>query len=255
MKNVFYFTLLTLLLINVSCSEKKSSITEPEDQYSLVLESVIELDIEEPSGLTYDPNTGTLWTVNDPDNNKVYNISLTGELLQTLSYVGDDLEGIAYDNSTNSLWLAEEETSEIVNISLQGEELQRIELIISDYYGGTGLEGLCIGDSGEFYLLKERNPGLFIELSQDFSTLTEIDLSFADDYSGICYDSAREGFWIVSDESEKLYLWDSINGVREQFSLNFSKAEGIVFLPESQTFYIVSDSEEKLYKFSLQSNY
>lgn len=254
MKDILYLALMMLLLINISCSLGEDSITEPEEQYSLVLESEMALNIAEPSGLTYDSNTNSLWTVNDPPNNKIYNIDLNGELLQILSYVGDDLEGIAYDISSNTLWVAEEGTSEIVNISLQGEELQRVELSISDYYGGTGLEGLCIGDSGEFYLLKERNPGIFIELSQDFLTLTETELSFADDYSGICYDSVREGFWIVSDESEMLYLWDSVNGVREQFTLNFPKAEGIVFLSESQTFYIVSDSEEKLYKYTLQSN-
>ena len=217
-----------------------------------VLLAAIELDIAEPSGLAYDPTTQTLWTVNDPPGNRIYNISLDGELLQTLDFVGDDLEGVAFDLSTNTLWIAEEGTSEIINISLQGEELQRIELSISQYTPGSGLEGICLGSSGEFYLLKEKDPGLFIEVSQDFVTLTETELSFADDYSGICYDSTRDGFWIVSDESEMLYLWNLTNGVREQYSLGFSKAEGIVYIAETNSFYIVSDSEQKLYKFHLE---
>jgi len=251
MKNKFYLAIVLSLFIIISCSVD-DSITEPEDQYILVLDSEIGLNMAEPSGLTYDPNTQTLWTVNDPPTNRIYNISLEGELLQTLDFVGDDLEGIAFDISTNTLWIAEEETSEIVNISLQGEELQRVELNISQYYGGTGLEGLCMGSSGEFYLLKERNPGFFIEVSQDFTTLQETELSFADDYSGICYDNSRDGFWIVSDESEMLYLWDLTNGVREQYPLNFPKAEGVVFVEETNSFYIVSDSEQKLYKFHLE---
>jgi len=246
-----YLTLVILLYILISCSLSESS-TEPEEAYILVLDSEIELDLAEPSGLTYDPNTQTLWTVNDPPNNKIYNISLDGELLQTLDFVGNDLEGITFDLSTNTLWIAEEGTSEIINISLQGEELQRIELSISQYTPGSGLEGLCLGNSGMFYLLKEKDPGLFIEVSQDFTTLTETELSFADDYSGIYYDSTRDGFWIVSDESEMLYLWDLTNGVREQYSLGFSKAEGIVYIAETNSFYIVSDSEEKLYKFHIE---
>lgn len=248
-----YLTLVILLYILISCSLSESS-TEPEETYILVLDSEIELDIAEPSGLTYDPNTQTLWTVNDPPNNKIYNISLDGELLQTLDFVGNDLEGITFDLSTNTLWIVEEGTSEIINISLQGEELQRIELSISQYTPGSGLEGLCLGSSGEFYLLKEKDPGLFIEVSPDFATLLETELSFSDDYSGICYDSTRDGFWIVSDESEMLYLWDLTNGVREQYPLNFPKAEGIVFIAETNSFYIVSDSEEKLYKFHLEEN-
>lgn len=73
-------------------------------------------------------------------------------------------------------------------------------------------------------------------------------------YSGICYDDSRDGFWIVSDESEKLYLWDLTNGVREKYPLHLVKAEGIVFIAETSTIYIVSDSEQKLYKFHLEEN-
>ena len=54
----------------------------------------------------------------------------------------------------------------------------------------------------------------------------------------------------MSDESEKLYLWDLVNGVREEHLLDFPKAEGVVFIAETNTFYIVSDSEQKLYVFS-----
>ncbi len=247
------YLILILLFAFISCSLDEG-ITEFGEPYKLVLDSEIEIDVTEPSGLTYDPGTQTLWTVSDPPANQIYNIGLDGELLQTLNFVGNDLEGIAFDISTNSLWVAEEETTEIINVSLQGEELQRIELSISQYTMNSGLEGLCLGSSGEFYLLKEKDPGLFIKVSQDFSNLQETELSFADDYTGIFYDDSRDGFWIVSDESEKLYLWDPINDIREQYSLNFPKAEGIVFIAETNTFYIVSDSEQKLYKLHLEEN-
>ncbi|MDP8203768.1 MAG: SdiA-regulated domain-containing protein [Candidatus Tenebribacter mawsonii] len=251
MKSIKYLLIMFSLVTIVSCSIEES-ITEPEDQFILVLDSEIELSFAEPSGLTYDPDTQTLWTVNDPPNNKIYNINLDGELLETLTFIGNDLEGIAFDINTNTLWIAEEGTFEIINVSLLGEELQREHLSLSQYNSDSGLEGLCLGNSGKFYLLKEKEPGLFIEVSQDFSTLTETELSFADDYSGICYDSTKDGFWIVSDESEKLYLWDLTNGVREEYPLNFPKAEGIVFIAETNSFYIVSDSEEKLYKFHIE---
>lgn len=244
--------IIVLMLFSLFSCDINDSATEPEDQSFLVLDSEIAIDVPEPSGLTYDPNTNTLWTVSDPDNNKIYNISLEGELLETLSFVGDDLEGTAYDSTTNTLWVADELSSEIVNVTLQGEELQRIPLSVSQYSGGSGLEGLCIGSSGKFYLVKEKDPGFFIEVSSDFSSISETELSFADDYSGIFYDDTRDGFWIVSDESEMLYLWDVTNGVREQYPLDFSKAEGIVFVAETNTFYIVSDSEEKLYTFHLE---
>jgi len=249
--NIKILIIIFISFLLFSCDISDST-TEPQNQISLILDYEIELSIEEPSGLTYDPNTQTLWTVNDPDNNKIYNISLEGELLETLSFTGDDLEGIAYDDITNTLWVADELTSEIINVSLQGEELQRVPLSVSQYSSGSGLEGLCIGNSGEFYLLKEKNPGIFIEVNPDLLSITETIITFADDFSGICYDSEKDGFWIISDESEKLYLWDLVNGVREEYSLDIPKAEGVVFITETNSFYIVSDSEQKLYKYHLE---
>ncbi|NQT65640.1 MAG: SdiA-regulated domain-containing protein [FCB group bacterium] len=248
-----YLLFVILLFVFISCSLDEN-VTEPEESNVLVLDSEIGLSFAEPSGLTYDPNTQTLWSVNDPPTNQIYNISLDGEILQTLNFVGDDLEGIAYDISTNTLWVADEQTSEIINVSCEGVVIERRHLSISQYNSDSGLEGLCLGNSGKFYLLKEKEPGLFIEVSPDFATLIETELSFADDYSGICYDSTRDGFWIVSDESEKLYLWDPTNGVREEYPLDISKAEGVIYIPETYTFFIVSDSEQKLYKLHLEEN-
>jgi uncharacterized protein YjiK len=238
-----------LLFANCSISEDSS---EPETQPVLVQDFEVSIDVEEPSGLTYDPNTQTLWTVNDPPNNQIYNISLSGDLLQILDFVGDDLEGVAYDNSNNTLWVAEEGNSEIVNVSLQGDELQRIEVPYTSSSPNSGLEGLCIGPAGDFFLLKEKDPGIFIKFSSDFLDIQETELTFADDFSGISYDASRAAFWIVSDESETLYLWDEINGVREQYLLDFPKAEGIVYIADTGHFYMVSDSEQKLYKFHLE---
>jgi len=241
-----------ILVLFTSCSIDENS-TEPEEQSILVLDFEIDINVSEPSGLTYDPDTQTLWTVNDPPNNRAYNLSLTGDLLQTLDFTGDDLEGVAYDTNTGTLWLAEEGNFEIVNISLQGVELQRVQVPQSYPNSNSGLEGLCIGPAGDFILLKEKNPGLFIEFSSDFSGLQETELTFADDYSGICYDASRTAFWIVSDESEMLYLWDEVSGVREVYPLDFPKAEGIVYIVETGDFYMVSDSEQKLYKFHLEN--
>jgi len=235
-----------------SACDLEEVVNEPDNQFILKKISEFDLEISEPSGLTYDPNTQTLWTVNDPDNNQVYNISLTGELIQTLDFVGEDLEGIAYDNSTNSLWIVEEGLMEIVNLSLEGEELLRIELPNHQNSSNAGLEGICIDNFGNLNLLKEKDPGLFIQLNQDYSIASEIELTFADDYSGIFFDETRNGFWIVSDESQTLYLWDSENGVREQFFLDIPKAEGIVYVAETGHVYIVSDSEQKLYKFHFE---
>ncbi len=250
MKKILKYSLFVLFVI-ISCSMDEK-ITESISQYHLVLDSEIKLDFSEPSGLTYCPISQTLWVVNDSPANRIYNINLEGLTLQTFVIDGNDFEGISYDIITNTLWIVDEKTSEIINISLQGKEIKRIELPISQESSNSGLEGICLDSSGNIYLLKEKNPGKFYKINSDFTISTEIELTFASDYSGIWYDSSRDGFWIISDASEKLYLWDITNGIREQYSLNIPKVEGIVFVSDTNVFYLVSDSEAKLYKLHLE---
>ncbi len=131
--------------------------------------------------------------------------------------------------------------------------MERVELDLSQINGG-GLEGLCLGNSGEFYLLKENNPGLFIEVAANFTTIQETVLTFADDYSGIYYDTSRDAFWIISDESEKLFLWNGLDGVSLEFNLSAKKFEGIYFSEEDNKFYLVNDDQEKLFVYELIEN-
>ena len=73
MKIEKYLLFVILLFVFISCSLDEN-VTEPEDQFVLVLDFEVGLDIAEPSGLTYDPTTQSLWTVNDPPTNQIYNI-------------------------------------------------------------------------------------------------------------------------------------------------------------------------------------
>ncbi len=95
---------------------------------------------------------------------------------------------------------------------------------------------------------------MFYSFDSSFNLQEEITLEFAEDYAAITYDATREGFWIVSDQNQSIYLWDQQNDVREEYSLPFSKPEGIVHFADSDIFYLVSDSEQKMYKMQLRSN-
>ncbi|MEA1972169.1 MAG: SdiA-regulated domain-containing protein, partial [Candidatus Cloacimonadota bacterium] len=103
MKKLLY---LIILLYLIGCNLSESAEPNP-PIYSLIYESNIEIDVPEPSGLTYDSNTNTLWTVSD-HSGKIYQLDLNGNVLQILPFVGEDLEGIAYDYTNNSFWVIEE---------------------------------------------------------------------------------------------------------------------------------------------------
>lgn len=239
-------SLLLIGLIFRSCTTRES--TAPQQSAPrLNLLASYSISVPEPSGLSMGANGQSLWTVSD-QTNRVYHIDLTGRVLQTLSYTGTDLEGVAYDSTRGCLWVTEEQTRELVKLSLGGTELARHRIL-----GGqdnSGLEGVCLDGQGNLFVLKEKLPGLFIRLKPDFSIDAQVTLDFARDYSGLFCDTTAGRFWIVSDESRRIYLWDQQKGVQKQFDLSIPKAEGIAWDFSKNRLYVVSDSEAKLYIFS-----
>jgi uncharacterized protein YjiK len=137
---------------------------------------------------------------------------------------------------------------------------------VADEFNGSdsnsGLEGITWDPAlNSFFVIKEKNPGLMIRISADLSTIQACKvLTFSGaDYSDISYDSARGQFWIVSDEAQKLYLYNwgtntvVTNGV---YNLTYPHAEGVAFNPSNSRLYIVTDNgngnDSYLYTYSVQ---
>jgi uncharacterized protein YjiK len=212
---------------------------------SLPLIGSIALDINEPSDLAIDETGTLLWTVsNDPDS--VYQLDTAGKRLKTLKYAGQDLEGVAYDPATATLWVAEENQRSLVHLDLDGNVLQRHDLALTGEQN-SGLEGVSFDGSGRLVVLNEKQPGMFIQLNPDVTIASKDTLTFAGDYSGITYDPGSASFWIVSDQSHRLYRWTRAGGIAQEYDLPFLKAEGVAFDPATNRVYIVSDSEKRLY--------
>jgi uncharacterized protein YjiK len=216
----------------------------------LVLTGSYELAISDPSDLSYDADSNTLWTVSDT-NNKVYEIDLQGNTIRELPFTGTSLEGIACSPADHSLWLAEEELSQIVNITRQGEELARYQIPL-ETGTNSGLEGICFLPDSTIALVKEKNPGKFIKLNCAYEVEQEILIDFAGDFSAISYNDEDNYYWILSDRAEALYAWTAIDGVMAEYPLPFDKPEGVCYVAELESFFFVSDSQNGLYKMKLE---
>jgi uncharacterized protein YjiK len=228
------------------CS-KSSNPAAPAGTPPITLLAVHPLAIREPSDLTIDETGTILWTVtNHPE--KVYRLGLDGHVADSLSYIGQDLEGVAYDPRDHTLWLAEENLRQVVHIDLTGAVLAKYPLGLTGEQN-KGLEGICLNDSGTVFVLNERDPGLFIRLRPDVSIATMTNLTFAGDYSGITYDLGKRCFVIVSDQSQAIYLWDETNHVLTSRALPFKKPEGVAYDPAANRIYLVSDASNALYVF------
>lgn len=237
--------LLAAMLLAAALSGCKGSEAAAPPLPSLPLIGSLALDINEPSDLAIDETGTKFWTVtNNPDS--VVQFDAAGKRVKTLSYAGQDLEGVAYDPVTSTLWVAEENRRSLVHMDLDGNVIKRHDLALTGDQN-SGLEGVCFDGSGSMVVLNEKLPGMFIQLAPDVTIASKDTLTFAGDYSGITYDAAASKFWIVSDQSHRLYLWSKAGGIAKEFDLPFLKAEGVAYNPALNRIYVVSDSERRMY--------
>jgi len=172
---------------------------------------------------------------------------------EILDFKGDDMEGIAYDPSDATLWIVEEKRREVVHLDTDGEVLFRRKLDLNGK-SNSGLEGISLDSNGTLYVLNEKSPGLFITLNDDLSIRNRHQLDFAEDFSALDYHRGQDDFWIISDKSQALYLWNPREGVAAIYPLPFGKAEGVAVDEAAGLIYIVSESGDRLYVYAVESS-
>lgn len=249
MKKRIYLILIPCLFLFIACSNE--SPTEPEETEPYLKEiASYNINVDEPSGLALSIDGKFLWTVSD-QTNKVYKISFTGEILETLNYRGNDLEGVVQNPVDSTIWVAEEYISHMIQMDTLGNILDSVK--VPGEGGSGGLEGITINLSDDhFFLVKEKDPGVLIELGTRYDLLRYQHIAFAWDFSGISYDSLNQHLWIVSDQNEKVFECDMEGHVIREYEIDVRKPEGIAIDIKNNLVYIVSDSYEKLYQFSIE---
>jgi uncharacterized protein YjiK len=249
-------TIVLLIMFGTAC--KKNEDTLPADPGNTVptgkLEKLDEfhMNIAEPSGLSFGRTKQSLFTVSD-NSNKVYEMDLQGNVIRELAYTGEDLEGITCNPDDNVLAVVEERKREVVFLNYEtGAEINRYKINVKEGDSNKGLEGISWNTNNRaYYLLNENNPALMMVWKPDAGIISEVDMNFAYDYSGIYADSENSFLWIVSDESQMLYRCNYNAKVLEKYELNFSKAEGIAVDYENNRIYVISDKLSKLFVYKM----
>lgn len=213
---------------------------------SLKLIASYDIKISEPSGITFNNDYTAFWIVDGGDQ-VVYKTDLEGRILEKLNYEGNDLEGICFDRRDSSLWLAEERKRELVQLDLKGNVLRRVATDITGKKN-KGIEGLT-HDGKDFYVVNEQEPVSIMQLDNLFKVSHEYNVDFAKDLSDVDYDKQSGCFFLLSDESKAIYIWNPKSGMTKEYALPFSKGEGIAVNSSLKTIYIVNDELNTLYVF------
>lgn len=250
---------------------------------------------QEASGLGLAKNEDKLWSVSD-ETFTMYKMNLDGSAVTSfiptpasgVSTVSQhDFEGVTYapppPGSTNDhyIYLANEANNSILPVnydslkyhqqktlsSMQGYNSvqcqgssQTVAQAFASSPSNNGLEGITWdGDLSSFFVLKEKSPGLLIQINQALTQILACKvLTFSGaDYSDVSYDPTRHLFWVVSDEAEEAYLYNwTSNAATLVRSLGYPHAEGISYDPTTNQVYIVTDNgmgqDSFLYTYDVQ---
>jgi uncharacterized protein YjiK len=235
--------------------------------------------IPEASGLAVTKNEYKLWSISDRSF-KIYKIkhdgsekvSFTPQPSKGVKSIKDsEFEGVTFApkpadaKDDHYLYLVNEGTTAIVPVNYKTETYEKpAELknmtgwdkvkctdkkTVKDELkdgGNSGLEGIAWdNDLKSFFVMKEKNPGLMIQISADLKKITACKvLTFSgEDYSDIAYDPTRKQLWVLSDAAQSVYLYDwSSNTARKSYPLGYVKAEGVAYDQEKSRLYIITDS-------------
>ena len=240
-------TILTLIVLFFTICKKQNNSDVP-DKLSLIVS--YQINIPEPSELSRFNQEDKFITISD-NQNKVYIISNTGDVLRILDYTGDDLEGVAFDTLTSSIFVGEEKKKEIVQLDTNGFELNRFPIDINNSEKKHGPEGITYNpDNNHIYVVNEKLPAVLIEMTLAGEIVCKNKLSFAKDYSSIFYDHKDSTLWILSDESKTITKCDLFGNTIKTWSTGIDKGEGLIVDSKNSKIYIVSDKDSHLYIFS-----
>ncbi|MEA1876501.1 MAG: SdiA-regulated domain-containing protein [Bacteroidota bacterium] len=244
---VFVFA---LILIIAACDLQDS--LPAENAETLTLIEVIQLDIPEPSGLSFDGSDGFLYCVNDPPNNRVYQLSTAGLTSRILSFQGNDLEGVYVEEGGQYLWVVEEGLGELIRLTKDGEELERLTSNYDVAISNSGFEGLTrTWSNADFMVINEKSPVHIIHLDSTGTSIAVHAVDFATDLSGICQGRQTDEYFLISDQDQSLYEWSWSTGVIAEYRFEIEQAEGVAYDSVQEIIYIVCDATSNLYRYQL----
>ncbi len=254
--NIIFKVLITvvLLMATITSCKKNDGGELPPAEPTGKLEKLqeVDLNVTEPSGLSFGPGGNTLLIISD-NTNKVYETDLHGQVIRELEYTGSDLEGVAYNAAQQIVAVTEERKREIVFLDYpNGAEIERHHIETGGNTDNKGLEGLSYNpNNSAWYMVNEDVPGEMIVWNKNFENISVTPLSFASDYSGIFVDTKNALLYIVSDESMSIYKCDYNANVLKAYPLPATKFEGIAVDTGKQQAYLVNDKTGKLFIFKL----
>ena len=228
---------LLILIISFSGCDKNESVTA----HHLNFISRVPVNVPEASGLAVF-NSEMYLTVSD-SLSKVYLIGLDGKLIRSLSFTGENLEGVTYDPALAIIFVVEEKDNSIIKLDTSGAELGRMFIPLENKDPKHGLEGITFNpNTGSLYVVSEMDPAYLFEIATDGTILAKHELSFAEDYSSVFYEPIENALWILSEDSQSLTKTTFEGNPLTTYQTGIQNGEGVIVDIKGSRVYIITDS-------------
>lgn len=237
------------VVLTAGCARNEPAsnvVATPPDIPTLQPIAVIDLSshLLEPSGIFYNVKRNSLYIVSD-GRPELFEFSLEGVLIGTTMTTGADLEGITMNAAFDTIYVVEETRQLVTSYRMDGSLIRSFPVNVATNTKNA-LEGIAMDAAGALFVMNEKAPRLVMEY-RNGAEVRRMEMTTASDISDIYYEAAADRFWIVSDESKKVFTIDRSGAVISQWLLPFEKGEGITIAKDKM--YIVNDGDAKMYIF------
>ena len=213
---------------------------------------VYHLKVQEPSGLSLDPDGQHLWMVSDTKET-AYKTNLKGKVVAKVKIKGKDLEGIATTPGGDTLIVVDESKQVVRWFDLNGEQIKRVKIDIPAD-GNSGLEGIDVNPkNGDIYVVNEKSPRILLHLDRNGIVLKRYAIAALSDISSVLYNPINDRIWLMSDIDRKIMIFNKSMKPVVQIPIDIIQMEGMAIDFEQKILYIISDREEELHVFQLKS--
>lgn len=224
---------------------------------SIPVLSVANVTAQSFSGVAYQPETKSLYTV-DNDNNSIYVLNTAGVLQRVITSEGfADLEGIVYQGNDRFL-VSEEGRANLVQVTLPRTGTGPVQyasgavLNLGANMANSGIEGVAYNIATKMaYAVKEISPTRMYRITVD--TAGRPLAAFPDEpfsFIGKTGDAAdiyalNDGHFIVVNQEEgKLEGYDAEGNLLSSLALGLNKPEGLAVDTTDGTLYVVGEPHE-----------
>lgn len=210
------------------------------------------------SGIAFHPTSKTLYVVDDA-NTTVYEISMTGSLIRSITLSGfTDTEGIAYQ-SGDYFFIVEEGLANLLRVEIPQTGSGPVNwdscvvLSIASDWGNTGLEDVSyLASTNTVYAVKEVDPPrlyrIILDKNGDPVDFFENDPfnieESSGDAAGIC--ALSDGnFLILNQKENKLIGYSGTGENLSELSLeDMTKPEGVTIDTSDSSIYVVGEPRQ-----------